>query len=61
MTTRRDLYRVVIVTKEPIIRFCKKKYDEHRNCMRHTTRIYLFILFSGLKLKTTLSIQSFIF
>jgi hypothetical protein len=47
MTTRRDFYRVVIVTKKPIIRFCKKKYDEHRNRMRHTTRIYLFILFSG--------------
>lgn len=46
MTTRRDLYRVVIVTIEPISRFRKKK-DEHRNCMRHTTRIYLFILFSG--------------
>jgi hypothetical protein len=40
MTTRRDLYRVVIVTKKPIIRFCKKKYDEHRNCMRHTTKKY---------------------
>jgi hypothetical protein len=47
MTTRRDLYRVVIITKKPIIRFSKKKYDEYRNRMRHTTRIYLFILFSG--------------
>jgi hypothetical protein len=47
MTTRRDSYRVVIVTEKPIIRFCKRKYDERRNCMRHTTRIYLFVLFNG--------------
>jgi len=47
MTTRRDLYRIVIETKKPIIRFYKKKYYERRNFIRHTTRIYLFILFSG--------------
>jgi hypothetical protein len=46
MTTRRDLYRVVIVTKKPIIRFCKKKNMVHIGivCVTQQEFIYLFYL-----------------